>query len=106
MNQPAARLPIRANSGRRQFGSGNTAREMDVMEPEAELASAARHRAAARPIVAQQRARIAKLKAVGPCPRDVELTLEVFVSTLALLEEHERALRQAARNLVPARRLS
>ena len=76
------------------------------VEVETELAVAARHVAAGRIIVARQRERIARLKALGSCIRDHELTLGIFVSTLEILEEHERVLRASAQKLVfPPRRL-
>jgi hypothetical protein len=61
---------------------------------QAELALAARHVAAARLIVAQQHERIARLRARGSCTRDFERTLSVFIGTLQIFEEHERALRE------------
>lgn len=51
-----------------------------------EIATATRHVAEARRIVARQRARIVKLKALGRATLNQELTLQAFVSTLALLE--------------------
>ena len=66
---------------------------------------AARHVAEGRIIVARQRERIARLRALGSCIRDHEFTLGIFVSTLEILEEHERILRASAEKLVP-RRLS
>ena len=71
---------------------------------QAELALAARHVAAARLIVAQQHARIARLKARGSCTRDFERTLNVFIGTLQIFEQHERALREP-RTFGPERRL-
>lgn len=70
----------------------------------AELASATRHVAEGRRIVAQQCERIVRLKARGSCTRSFELTLDVFVSTLQILEEHERELRAAAEKLAAERR--
>lgn len=60
---------------------------------ETELAVAARHVAQARIIVAQQRERIARLKARGLSTHNYEVTLDVFIGTLQSLEHHERALR-------------
>ncbi len=74
---------------------------------DSELATAARHVAEARRIVAQQRARIVKLKALGSATRDQELTLEAFVSTLALLENHAQELADTAKRFeLPYRKLS
>jgi hypothetical protein len=70
----------------------------------AELALAARHVAGGRLVVAQQYERIARLKARGSCTRDFERTLGVFVGTLQILEEHERALRKAVATPAPKRR--
>lgn len=71
----------------------------------AELATATRHVAEGRRIVAQQHERIARLKARGSCTRDYEITLNIFVGTLQILEEHERALRASAEKLAAERRL-
>lgn len=68
-------------------------------EAESELIMGARHLAEGRRIVARQRERIAKLKALGRCTQDDELTLGVFVSTLDMLGGHARALEQAAKRL-------
>ena len=70
----------------------------------AELATATRHVAEGRRIVAQQRERIAGLKARGLSTRNYERTLDVFVSTLEILEEHEQALRKSAEKLGVERR--
>lgn len=59
---------------------------------EAELAVAARHVAQGRVIVARQRERIARLTARGACTANYERTLDLFVTTLQILEEHERTL--------------
>lgn len=59
---------------------------------EAKLAVAARHVAQGRAIVARQRERIARLKAKGACTASYERTLELFVATLEILEEHEHTL--------------
>lgn len=74
---------------------------------DSELATAARHVAEARRIVARQRARIVKLKALGSATPDQELTLEAFVSTLALLERYAQQLADTAKRLeLPYRTLS
>jgi len=95
--------------GPREFGSGGLAADglvatFVVPEIETELATAARHMAQGRLIVAQQHERIARLKALGSCTRDYELTLGVFICTLKILEEHERALRASAEKLAAAQR--
>jgi hypothetical protein len=61
-------------------------------QAESELATAARHVASGRLIVARQKARMAKLKAEGHATLDHEQTLQVFESTLRLFEDHERQL--------------
>lgn len=71
---------------------------------ETELTTAARHVVEGRLIVAQQCERIARLKAQGSCTRDYEHTLDIFVSTLRVLEDHERALRASAEKLAARRR--
>jgi hypothetical protein len=74
---------------------------------DSELATASRHVAEARRIVARQRARIVKLKALGSATPDQELTLEAFVSTLALMERHAQELADTAKRLeLPYRTLS
>jgi hypothetical protein len=55
---------------------------------------AARHVAEGRQRVAQQRERIAKLKAGGHPTLDHEQTLLVLESTLKIFEDHERSIRQ------------
>jgi hypothetical protein len=75
-----------------------------------EVATVARHVAEARRVVARQRARMAKLKALGKATLDQELTLRAFVSALAILESlksHAQELADAARRLErPQRKLS
>ena len=71
---------------------------------ETELTTAARHVIAARLIVAQQYDRIARLKAQGSCTRDYERTLDIFLNTLQILEEHECALHASADKLAATRR--
>ncbi|GEM_PF-4931063 len=93
----------------REYGSGGPAANGPVpttlaAELETDLATAVRHVAQGRLIVAQQRESIARLKAFGSCTRDDELTLDVFICTLKILEEHERALRASAEKLAAARR--
>ena len=58
-----------------------------------DLALAAWHVAQGRIIVARQRERITRLKALGCATFDYEHTLNVFVSTLEIFIEHERELR-------------
>jgi len=95
--------------GPREYGRGGPAADGPVAtllaaEIETDLDTAARHVVQGRLIVAQQHERIARLKAQGSCIRDYELTLGVFICTLKILEEHERALRTSAEKLVAARR--
>jgi hypothetical protein len=73
------------------------------VEIETELATAARHVAQGRIIVAQQRERVARLKARGSSTREHERTLDIFLSTLEILEEHERELRASAQKLISPR---
>jgi hypothetical protein len=68
-------------------------------EIETELAAAARHVAEGRLIVARQRERIARLRAQGSCTGDYERTLDIFVNSLQIFEDHERELRAAAEKL-------
>ncbi|HLH93656.1 MAG TPA: hypothetical protein VKW08_00920 [Xanthobacteraceae bacterium] len=53
---------------------------------------AARHVAEGRRIVERQKARIARLKLGGHPTLDHEQTLQLFESTLRILEEHEQQL--------------
>jgi hypothetical protein len=70
-------------------------------KPESDLAMAARHVAEGRRIVAQQRERIARLKAGGHPTADHEQTLQVLESTLQILEDHQRQIAERhARGLV------
>ena len=62
------------------------------MEQESDLAMAARHVSEGRRIVARQRERIARLKSLGCSTEEHEKTLLVFLSTLEILEGHERLL--------------
>ena len=94
-----------------EYGSGGAAADGAVAtilaaEMQTDLATAARHVVEGRLIVEQQRQRIARLKALGSCTRDFELTLGVFLCTLKILEEHERALRASAEKLAATRRRS
>lgn len=95
----------------REYGSGGVAADGPVAtiraaEIETDLATAVRHVAQGRLIVAQQQERIARLKARGSCTRDFELTLGVFLCTLKILEDHEQVLRASAEKLAAARRRS
>lgn len=72
--------------------------------PETELAVAARHAAKGRCIVARQRQLIARMHAAGHPTRDAERTLDLFECTLAIFEDHERALSQSAMSEPTCRR--
>ena len=88
-------------------GATPDADENTMGDIDTEIATATRHVAEARRIVARQRARIVKLKALGRATLDQELTLQAFVSTLALLESHAQELADSAKRLdLPRRRLS
>jgi len=69
---------------------------MTPPEAEAALPDATRHVARAREMIARQLARIDILKATGSSVLDAEQTLDVFLGTLAILEDHERRLRKVA----------
>lgn len=93
----------------RECGRGGVAADGPVAtvlaaDIETDLAMATRHVGRGRVIVAQQHERIARLKAQGSCTRDFELTLDVFLCTLKILEDHERVLRASAEKLAAARR--
>jgi hypothetical protein len=74
-------------------------RSIVMPEIDTELAAAARHVAEGRRIVARQREIIARLAAQGSCTGDYERTLDIFVSSLRIFEEHERELRAAVKRL-------
>jgi hypothetical protein len=59
-----------------------------------ELEQAVRYVAEAKRIIAQQRERLAKLKAAGDSVLDAEQTLDVFTISLRLLEDHQRLLQR------------
>jgi hypothetical protein len=63
-------------------------------DPESDLAMAVRHVAEGRRIVAQQRERIARLKAAGHPTLDHEQTLQIFETNLRIFENHERHIRK------------
>jgi hypothetical protein len=67
-------------------------RELD--NKSADLALAASHVARGQIIVAGQQERIARLKALGCSTLDHEQTLNVFLGTLQIFVEHERAIRK------------
>jgi hypothetical protein len=62
------------------------------MEPESDLAMAARHVADCRRIVDAQRERIAKLKIAGHETLKYEEMLRVLENTLQIFEDHQRQL--------------
>jgi hypothetical protein len=64
------------------------------MPSESDLAMATRHVATGKQIIAKHRALIVKLKAAGASTLDAEYTLDVFLSTLRIFEDHERQLRE------------
>ena len=68
-----------------------------------QLELAARHVARGREIVERWRTLIARLKAEGRPTREHEYTLEIFLGSLAILEEHERELRGALTTSLPQR---
>ena len=92
--------------GRGSPAAGTPVADVCATQIETDLAVAARHVAEGRMIVAQQRERIARLNAQGVWTGNYDRTLDVFLSTLQILEEHERALRAANAKLKPAPSLS
>ena len=60
------------------------------MEPESDLAMAARHVAEGRRIVDAQRKRIAKLKTAGHVTLKHEEMLRLLENTLQIFEDHQR----------------
>jgi hypothetical protein len=71
------------------------------MPHEIDLAFTTENVARARLRVARQRVRIIKLRDAGCSTLDAELTLDAFISTLGLLEDHERHLRDLSRHGPP-----
>jgi hypothetical protein len=69
------RLPIQALTG-------------CMGDEETELTIAARHVKHARQKIAQQQVRISRLRALGYPTTDAELTLDVFLGSLKVLQEH------------------
>ena len=65
-----------------------------MTEKENTLEQAVRYVAEAKRIITEQRQRIEKLKASGISTIDAEQTLDVFTTTLKLLEDHEQYLRK------------
>jgi hypothetical protein len=81
--------------------------ETSMGDIDSELALAARYVAEARHIVARQRRRILRLKAMGSATPDHELTLQAFAGALAELEGRAQDLIEMAKRLDrPQRRLS
>jgi hypothetical protein len=68
-----------------------------------QLELAARQVALGREIVERQRARIALLKADGVSTKGAEYALDLFLCSLAILEEQERELRVALTTFPPQR---
>jgi hypothetical protein len=95
--------PIAGGTVRQDCGGWNGgtlfADENSMGDVDSELAMAARHVADARCIVARQRARIVKLKALRRATLDHQLTLDALVSTLALMESHAQVLAETAKRL-------
>ena len=65
-----------------------------MTEKESTLEQAVRQVAESKRFIAEQRQRIEKLRASGISTLDAEQTLDVLSSTLKLLENHERYVRQ------------
>lgn len=70
------------------------------MSLEADLATTTRYVTEARRVVAQQLLRIAKLADVGCSTVDAQENLQAFRSTLSVLEDHARRLRNVKRRTV------
>jgi hypothetical protein len=79
--------------------------ETSVSDVDTKLAAAERYVAEARRIVAWQHVHMLKLKVAGQATQDHELTLQAFVSTLAILESHAGDLSKSAKRLERPRRL-
>ena len=73
---------------------------------DSELVMAARHVAEARRIVALQRARVIKLRALGRATPDHELTLQALVGTLGEMECYAHALVKTAKRFERRRLMS
>jgi hypothetical protein len=64
------------------------------MPSESDLALARQHVARGKQIIAKHRALIVKLSAAGCSTLDAEQTLDVFMRTLRIFENHERQIRE------------
>jgi hypothetical protein len=67
--------------------------------PESKFAIAARHVATGKRLVAEQAARIGRLKAKKLPTLDHELTLRSFQDTLKVFEDHEREMHKRSKML-------
>jgi hypothetical protein len=75
--------------------SGHFGRERHLSRSESTLVLAGRHVCEGRLIVARQKQLIARLKAAGRPTLNAEQTLQVFVTTLAIFEDHVKGLSSA-----------
>lgn len=62
--------------------------------PESLLQQAARHVANGSQIVAKQHERIVRLKLAGGSTAQAERTLQIFLNTLEIFEQHQRELQR------------
>jgi hypothetical protein len=76
----------RGNEGR----SGSKAEQARFVPKESLRELAARHVSATRQIIANQRAHIIRLEAMGVPTNEAEQNLNMFLDTLKRLEDHER----------------
>jgi hypothetical protein len=65
-----------------------------MKELESQLSMAVQHVAEAKVIIERQRERVANLEAQGLPTRDAEQTLEIFIGTLTILEDHARFIKE------------
>jgi DNA invertase Pin-like site-specific DNA recombinase len=69
---------------------------------ENELERAVRHVREGRRIVAEQRDRVARLKSLGLDTREAESNLRIFRDTLAIFQDHLKALQKPHRPIQPS----
>ena len=77
-------------SGGNGARSGSEAEQARPVPKESVRELAARHVAATRQIIANQRAHIIKLESMGVSASGAEQNLGMFLDTLKMLEDHER----------------
>lgn len=91
---------VSGNAGRRRTlrSLNRKARSAPIPDWESVLARAVQHVERGKALVAQQRERTDRLRAIGAATEDAERTLELLLLTLATLESHKEYLFASARH--------